>query len=146
MLVTRKKIKNFASSTMLAQIPTSEYDYRILADELIQWAELDNSLIFDEFALLKKITPMHFHELPEKSEYFAQAYNYAMRMVGTRRERLAQEGFLNHHMVMATMPLYDPIYRKWILMQKSKEENKGATKLIVVEIPQTPTTDFVPKK
>lgn len=49
---------------------------------------------------------------------------------------MAHEGAINAHIVRETMPLYDPVYRQWLISEKYKDEHAGQTKLITVEIPR----------
>jgi hypothetical protein len=103
--------------------PKSEVEYIILGNELIEWAKQDNALSIDGFPIGKMIAPPVFHAIPEKSLKFGEAYSLALGIIGSRRERLAHEGAMNAHIVKETMPLYDPVYRKWLISEKNKEEN-----------------------
>jgi hypothetical protein len=121
---------------ILFKEPQSEAEYINLGNELIAWAQQEDSLIIDGFPLSKMIAPSTFHALPAKSEQFAQSYDVALRIIGSRRERLAHEGLLNVHIVRETMPLYDPVYRKWIMNQKNgDQEEPGKTKFVIVKMP-----------
>ncbi|MCX5922139.1 MAG: hypothetical protein NTX86_02325 [Candidatus Dependentiae bacterium] len=115
--------------------PQSEAEYICMGNELLAWVQEESSLAIDGFPISKMIAPSIFHALPNKSTQFAQAYDIALGIIGTRRERLAHEGMLNAHIVRETMPLYDPVYRKWRISEKNKEENMGETKFITIEIP-----------
>lgn len=46
------------------------------------------------------------------------------------------EGVLNAQIVRETMPLYDPVYRKWLISEKNQEEEPGKTKVVTVMIPR----------
>ncbi len=116
--------------------PTSEEEYQKLADEFAEWAKNPDALTLDEFPISIMMSPKIFHDLPANSEYFAKAYDIALTLIGSRRERLAQEGVLDKQIVLHTMPLYDPKYRKWLMNLRDKSENKGETKVVVVEIPK----------
>jgi len=115
--------------------PQSEAEYICMGNELVAWAQQEDSLTIDGFPISKMLAPSIFHALPAKSQQFAQAYDLALGIIGSRRERLAHEGLLNAHIVRETMPLYDPVYRKWLISDKNKEENVGKTKIITVAIP-----------
>jgi hypothetical protein len=67
-------------------------------------------------------------------------------MVGARRERLAQQGVLNQQIVLATMPLYNPQYKRWVKCLKYKNDAAGETKFIVVKIPEIPSSPLVPTR
>lgn len=131
-------------SQLLRQDPETELEYHELADELIEWSKKEDSLTFNSFPLDLMIPVDNFNNYPEKSEYFSQAYDIALRNVGARRERLAREGVINSQIVLATMPLYDPEYKKWLKSMRQKEqEHKGN---ITVVIEKFPETNLVPPK
>jgi hypothetical protein len=115
--------------------PQTEAEYITMGNELIAWVKEESSLAIDGFPISKMISPSFFHALPAKSKQFAQAYDIALGIIGLRRERLAHEGAINAHIVRETMPLYDPVYRQWLINEKNKDEHAGQTKLITVEIP-----------
>ena len=116
--------------------PKTEAEYIAMGNELLAWVKEESSLAIDGFPISKMISPLFFHALPAKSKQFAQAYDIALGIIGLRRERLAHEGAINAHIVRETMPLYDPVYRKWLISEKNKEEGSGETKLITVGIPR----------
>jgi len=115
--------------------PDSEAKFIGMGNELVAWAQLESSLTIDGFPINKMIPPSIFHALPGKSTQFSQAYELALGIIGARRERLAHEGMLNAHIVRETMPLYDPVYRKWLINEKSKDEHNGETKFITIDTP-----------
>lgn len=115
--------------------PQTEAEYIALGNELITWVKEESSLAIDEFPISRMIAPSLFHTLPAKSEQFAQAYDIALGIIGLRRERLAHEGAINTHIVRETMPLYDRVYRKWLISDKNKDENAGETKFLIIKMP-----------
>ncbi len=34
------------------------------------------------------------------------------------------------------MPLYDPVYRQWLISEKNKDEHAGQTKIVTVVMPR----------
>jgi hypothetical protein len=128
-----RKVKTITASWNAE--PQTEAEYITMGNELIAWVKEESSLAIDGFPISKMISPSFFHALPAKSERFAQAYDIALGIIGLRRERLAHEGAINAHIVRETMPLYDPVYRKWRIDEKNKEEGSGQTKIVTVGIP-----------
>ena len=116
--------------------PQTEAEYISMGNELIAWAREETSLAIDGFPISKMIAPSIFHAIPAKSETFAQAYDLALGIIGLRREHLAHQGAINAHIVRETMPIYDRVYRRWLISEKNKEESVGQTKVIVVKYPQ----------
>lgn len=127
-----RKIKK---DSLLGKLPTTETEFRLLAEELIQWAQLDSSLQINDFPISKMISPKLFHELAQKSDYFMKVYDIALHMIGSRRQRLFLQGKINGQLVRDMLPLYDPEYRQFLISLKHKEENSGQTKFITIEMP-----------
>ena len=134
-MVRNVKRKNVKTVALWNREPQSEVGYISLGNELIAWAQKESSLSIDGFSISKMIAPSVFHALPDRSTKFSQAYDLALGIIGSRRERLAHEGMLNVHIVRETMPLYDPVYRKWLISAKNKDEDIGKTKVITVGTP-----------
>lgn len=102
--------------------PQSEEEYRALADALVKWAGKEDALNIDEFPLGLKIPAHLFREFGKKSDYFDRAFDISLRLIGCRREKLVHEGKMDRNIVMATMPLYDPEYKQWLLLKKQEPE------------------------
>ncbi len=142
----QKKSRSASSAFILGREPKTDKEYRAMANALIQWAQQETSLCIQDFLLNRLISPDCFTEFAKKSDYFARAYEIAIHMIGVRRERLAQQGVLNQQIVLATMPLYNPQYKRWIKCLKYKDDAAGETKIIVVKMPEIPSSPLVPTR
>ncbi len=128
--MSAKKNKKDSNKNILGVLPETEENIRLLANELVEWAKKDEVLNFDDFALNKSFLPNELFQLTEKNDYFSKAYNMALRIVGSRLESLAFLGKLDKSLVLATMPLYSPEYRKWLLKLKLKDEKTSEGKTV----------------
>jgi len=124
-MVTKKSKKSSEVKNIFVALPETKDDIHALANELVEWAKQDDTLNFDDFALDRFFLPDELYKLTENNEYFAKAYNISLRIVGSRLEKLASMGKLDKALVLATMPLYSPEYRKWLLKLRLKEEVAG---------------------
>lgn len=130
-MVTKKSKKSSEVKNIFDAFPETKEDIHVLANDLIKWAKQDDTLNFDDFALDRFFLPDELYKLTESNDYFSKVYNMALRIVGSRLERLALMGKLDKQLVLATMPLYSPEYRKWLLKLKLKEEIKGDGRAII---------------
>ena len=131
-----KKFRQKFEKLKLGKLPQTEEDMKLVVEELVAWAQLDEAINIEDFALSKLLSPKAFEELCSKSEYFANSYDIALRFVGSRRNRLAQRGLLNPSFVLATLPLYDSDYRSWLRSLRSKDlKDNGQKQIVVVEMP-----------
>ncbi len=126
-----KMSKNKIKKPLFGKEPETEEEFQALGNTLVLWAEKESSLNIDEFPLSHRILPEKLKEFAKKSDYFDRALQFALSVIGTRRERLAMEGKINQRIVLATMPLYDSTYKNWILNLKNPEESAQPTTLNV---------------
>jgi hypothetical protein len=131
----KRKRQTDSSTDILGKEPQSSEEFHALANKLIKWARNKDSINIEDFPLSFLISPEIFAEFSNKSEYFAKAYNISRRLIGSRRKQLALKGSINSQIVLATLPLYEPEYKKWLMSLRLKQENVGETKFIIVEIP-----------
>lgn len=74
-----KKIKK--NSKVFAKLPQTDEEFYKIADALVEWAEKDSSLEFNEFPLSLRILPGKFLELTKLNDYFSQAYYLALEQL-----------------------------------------------------------------
>lgn len=131
----KRKRQTDSNTDILGNVPQSSEELHALANKLIKWAQNEDSINIEDFPLSLLISPEIFVEFANKSEYFAKAYDISLRIIGSRRKRLALKGSMNSQIVLATLPLYEPEYKKWLMSLRLKQENVGETKFIIVEMP-----------
>lgn len=122
---------------IFAKLPETEKEFKKMSDDLVEWSREDTSLELNEFPLNLGITPTKFVGLIKLNNYFAEAYEFALEMIGNRIERLAKQGKIDRSFALAILPIYKPSYKKWLLQLKHKEEEeaKGLAKYVVVKMP-----------
>jgi hypothetical protein len=58
-----------------------------LANEMMDWADLDDSFVLDSFPVMKRMSPIKFYKMAEKNTYFAECLSYAKSRIGERYHR-----------------------------------------------------------
>lgn len=71
------------------------YDLVIVAQELLDWAALDDSVNLNAFCAQKKIPPSYITRWAREDEQFCAAYEEAKAHLGERRERYLKEDKLH---------------------------------------------------
>lgn len=101
-----------------------------MAQELLEWAQQEDALVFREWLALRRIGPSTCKDLKERSPVFAKAIEDAKYIVGCRRERLAMQGELTDSIVRSSLGIYDPEMREWILEQKKADNDRPSTIIV----------------
>lgn len=55
-----------------------------LGNEMMEWADLDDSFVLDAFPLKKRMSPPKFYKMAEQNPYFAECLSYAKSRIGER--------------------------------------------------------------
>lgn len=117
--------------------PVSENTLNELASQLITWAnEAEDVYSMSAFLRLKMLRWSTFYNWLEKSKKLQAAYEYALLVLGERRERGGLTRKLDSGMVSYTMAHYDPKWKKLAEWRaKLKQENDPGTesKIVVIE-------------
>lgn len=125
----------------------SEDEYRKVADSLIEFVKKESLLDINEFPLSLMINPECFAAFSTQSEYFADAYNNALCVIGARLKRLMYEGVIDRQIALEMLPLYDLEYKKYLKEKKQKDDiTPGETKFIVIEMPMFSSSDIPPSE
>ena len=108
-------------------------------DECMQLIENDTSILtIDEMYIKARLTRGVVYGPFRKYTAWLEFMDYAKMVVGARRERGAILKEYDSGMIKATMPNYDPEYRKleeWRAQIKSTEDAKKSVSLVVVNDP-----------
>ena len=111
-----------------ARFPQDEKQWKKIADEMQEWADLDTSINFDEFPLSLGYSPSRFKKWKENNADFSEAMEYAMYKVGTHRENLAHLGKMDRVIVLKTMPLYHYEYKALLQVHVDRQNQERAAK------------------
>lgn len=107
-----------------------------MAQDLIEWADKDTSLIFRSFLNNRKISRNHFYRWRDKEPLLAEAHEYALEKIAERRELGGLTKSLDTGMVMYSMPMYCKEWKdsaEWRSKLKSGDLDAGGTKIVVIE-------------
>lgn len=116
--------------------PTPEIVLQRLAEEYIDWADRDDSLILGDFRLSKKISRTHFHNLVTNHETMRLAHEYARDKIASRRESGGVTRKFDSGFILKSMPLYSDDYKKleeWRSNLAKNDKDLGGTKIVVIE-------------
>ena len=133
----RKVVRNTEKYPQkLKRFPTSIDEQDKLADELIEWALKDGSIILEEFPLSKMISPYLFFSFAknETNDYFTQAFDFARAYCSLRREK--GDHNINMAIVLRLLPLYNRQYGEYLEQKEARalESGKSGNSTIVVQM------------
>ncbi len=110
------------------------YDYDKLAEEILEWAEQEDSINLCAFCVERGYLPGTLWDIQQKHEPFAQAYEFARMRLAERRERMLNADMLNAGSFHRYQAQYDPFLRKDETDEKDKD---AARRKGIVESEQT---------
>jgi hypothetical protein len=117
------------------------------AKELIEFVQDEEIIKVLEFPVSTDLSIATYKRWLDEFPVLADAHAKATFIVGSRREKFALKGKYDKVIVLKTMAMYDPEYKKnleWEAKLRNRDEEKNATKIIVLE--RYPETERVPSK
>lgn len=117
-------------------------DYKKIAGEIIEWAELDSTVVFSDFATERRFAPARVYEWAARSKEVADAISIAKHRIGSRREKMGLQNLYNANLVAKTMAIYNDDYKSWVKEIADKDANQE--RKITVEVLSMPSTTVVP--
>ncbi len=104
-----------------------EYFPEVIAEELLEWADKDDSISLVAFAAEKGYTSETIWRMANESVVFSDAYQITKMKLAARREILASCDQLNYGSFMRTLAFYDPFLNSFEEKVKDKdaERRKG---------------------
>jgi len=135
---TNKEYETYRNLFTLRQKPVSLAFIEKLALELIMWArDNEDALKITQFYRLKGINSNDMKRWEERSDKLRAAHEFALMVIGDRREIGALKNKLNAGIVMKTMSLYDQNWwdlelKRTELKIKAKEKPDSNTHFTIV--------------
>ena len=102
--------------------------------------ELKLSTYFHQLGISMRTVNKWCHRYP----LFDEWYESAMDIMGNRREKLALHHEIDVSIVMRTMHLYDPGYKKSLQWMETIKNQDNGNKQQIVIIDKYPSSDLVP--
>ena len=131
-------------------IPYTDAMIEDLAIELEDWAQMTTSLYINTFYLTrkKKMARCSFHNLRKRSTALQSAYDFALEMIGIRREEAIHKGEADRHTISWRQTVYsDEVKDVEAWRSGLKEgENKAGAGNYTIEVQPVPTSEMVPVK
>ncbi len=112
--------------------------------KMLLWSKTTSELkitpFFHEQGISMRTANRWCHRYPLFGEWFEEA----MTMIGDRREKLALYRDIDSSIVMKTMHLYDPGYKKGLAWLESIKHHEADNRQQMVIIDRFPSSDLVP--
>lgn len=110
----------------LGRLPETDSEYADFGDRLLEMAQNDHCLNINDFALKNLISPKKYKDLCSANSYFAECFDIALGLIGSRLVRLAASGEIDNKLALALLPMYHPEY-KAVAMKLSETSNSTGT-------------------
>lgn len=145
---SRTKIESPHTIFSWRQKPVSDEFLKQLINDGIEWAANDpEAYKIKPFFKKRRITTNDIKRWQERSDEFAEGYQFMKEIIGDRREIGALKKQLDSAIVLRSMHQYDPewleIDQHHAALRKTDEQQPSK---IQVEVIQYPSTDRVPEK
>lgn len=149
-----EKIPRLDTPEGMRSVPKTMEEMQQLCKDLIEWADKEDSLLLQQFALSKRISPYNFFKFAtkRKNELFSQAFEYARAQCLIRMAK--QNSELKDRVVDKYLPLYDSYYSDYLLAKEQRDheyqkelktiEDKKSSANIIVQMDPV-ISDIVPK-
>ena len=91
-----------------------------IGDDLMEWADKEDSRLLDSFPLSRRLAPEWFYKMAKKNPYFAQCLSYAKAKLGERMEDKIKDNPIH---ISKALPLYSTL---WIEAEQKKQDAQNA--------------------
>lgn len=114
----RRKTEKYPEK--LARIPHSVEEQNVLADELIEWAQQEDSLFLEKFPLSKFLSPYLFFKLAKsnKNDYFTRAVDFARACCSIRQ--LEGNHSIDSAIIQKLLPVYNRQYQEYLTEREDR--------------------------
>ena len=129
--------------------PSKEY-LETLGFELVEYVEKDPEVFkIKQFLALKRIPSSTYYEWLDQNEFLMTCHEFALMILGNRREGWAIQDNLNGPMLERSMPHYDDEWKKlheWrAALTKGPEGQTGNITVVLDAVPSSPLVPEKPK-
>ena len=130
---------------IIHEVPKDEADQNDLANEVIKWSLLEESLFLEEFPLSKKISPYRFFQFAknQKNPYFTNAVEFARAVLSVKMQKGVINKKLDREFILRLLPIYNLEYKEFLMEQRtiSQSQNIITQNIIKKEIIEMPDYD-----
>lgn len=124
--------------------PRTDEELDALAHDLVLWAQQDENIVFEDFALHSGTHNARLYEFAQRHKALGEAIIIAKQLLGSKREKGALGGKYNSSVVMGMMGLYNPDYRAYRKELSQQQEQKQAQYTIIID--KVESSSLVPPK
>ena len=109
----------------LKRFPKDKLEQNKLADELIEWALREDTLLLEAFPLDRKMSPYHFFKFAkaETNEYFTMAFDFARSSSAVKM--IQGKHGMDINLIQKIFPVYHRQYHEYLM---EREEHTAEIK------------------
>jgi len=98
-----------------------------LVNEMLIWAQKNDSLCLEDFPISKNMAPTRFYACAQDNDYFADALDLARYTISSRLQLGLRDRTLDKNYVLRLLPIYNQEYKflMFAKIAKSHEESRG---------------------
>ena len=137
-LKKKKKYRPKIKLNRLAPSITEDKDIIKLLEGFVEWAQLPESLIAEEYPLKHNVSPFVFRRLHERNEDFAYLYWLGISHLAIKRQKLALTNDINYKAWDRYLHMYDPdiltLDKEKAQWSKSDQEQEGNITVVIPDI------------
>lgn len=122
--------------------PKTDKQWITLADDLLKWAALPSSVLFNEFPLAHKYSPSRFKKWDD-NDYFVEAVESARYMCWAKIDKAVLEKDVLQFSAR-NAHLHNPEEQAWQEKKLKADDKSTGPQIVVIE--KYPETDIVPNK
>jgi hypothetical protein len=144
---TYKHFDDYLNTITLQEMPISEAGVEHLAHMLIDWSRDSKALIMNDFFDEFGVIPRKFYEWTKRAPLLKEAYEYALRRIGSNREYGALTRKFEPSMIRFKQHQYDPSWADADKYHANLKSNvfEGSGKEYIV-IRESASSSLVPEK
>jgi hypothetical protein len=129
-----KWVEDYTDCFSFREKPITESFIERLSKELVEWSLLENSLVLGQFYGSKGILRKTFYRWVEQYPKIAQAHEFAMCQLATKREIGGLTRKFDPNFAMNSLPMYDSAWRENVEWKSNLRKQEEQQQRVVVEI------------
>lgn len=118
------KIKTKLKIDLITPPPSKIKDQVDLANKLLQWSLIPNSILIEDFPLQLNMEPHKFYSIATKNEYFSDALSIARHRLGSRIHKAWRSRKIPESYALKMLPIYNDKYKEYQL-EKTERLSKA---------------------
>lgn len=117
-----------------------------LVNEMLIWAQKNDSLCLEDFPISKSIAPTRFYACAQDNDYFADALDLARYTISSRLQLGLRDRTLDKNYVLRLLPIYNQEYKFLMFAKIAKSHEESSVFKIIMSCYNKECQDAVDKK